>query len=431
MQYRYLMGIALLPTSTIAAMLDLNQDAKQLRSIESAGIISQDIHNADPAETFGPNSCVSVSRSNKGSCVISTNCGDNNISALEFAFVCYNPGTSVPHALHSFGIGGFEGSEVFDSGVRCQRCSTVQNAFAGFDQTSMNLARTLPLGHTAPSGDLGTLKEMKPMEAAFYGPKACISTFRSPAGTCIVQTRCQNADLSIYDVGITCLDKSGDYTRYLFGKGNFEKEETFDTRIECEVCLGVGAESGEQQIHGVLPKQLVEDVNTLKDEVLALKLEVRALQNGAGNPHPGTMKVEAPSPAPLVAAKKAPVREITNAEKGLDMNGNPLAPAPAMVAAPAEKLEAHEVKPFAGNDGADAPTAPKAGPPNAAAAPAGGAAAPAAGGHGGHGGHSLATIPSSISAMDVDDAVEEEPIVVHHKRPTPSPLQDLLRRLAN
>merc|ERR1719379_3155721 len=198
-----------------------------------------------------------------------------------------------------------------------------------------------------PQGAMGQMKELNPMEAAFYGPQACVAAFRSPAGTCVVQTRCGKADLSTFDIGITCLDKSGDYTRYLFGKGNFEKEETFDTRIECEVCLGVGAESGEQQIHGVLPKQLVEDVNTLKDEVLALKLEVRALQNGAGNPHPGTMKVEAPSP-PLAAAKKAPVREITNAEKGLDAHGNPLAPAPATVAAPAEKLEAHEVRPFGG-----------------------------------------------------------------------------------
>jgi len=423
---QYLLGNVFLPATVMAAMLDLNHDAKQLRSLSSLKDASEELAGhgvADPAETFGPNSCASVGRSDKGSCVISTNCGDKNISTLEFAFVCYNPGTSVPHALHSFGIGGFEANEVFDSGVRCIRCSTVQNAFAGFDQTSMNLARTLPLGHTAPSGDLGTLKEMTPQEAAFYGPKACISTFRSPAGTCIVQTRCKDADLSKHDVGITCLDKTGDYTRYLFGKGNFEQEETFDTRIECEVCLGVGSESGEQQIHGVLPKQLVEDVNTLKDEVLALKLEVRALQNGAGRP--GTMKPEA-SP-PLAAAKTAPKKELTNAEKGLDIHGNPLAPAPAMVAAPAEKLEAHEVRQYNGAEGNDdkagAPTKALAGAPSAAAAPASG--------HGG-GHHSLATIPATMSAMDVEEVMEEEePIVVHHKRPTPSPLQELLRRLAN
>lgn len=423
----------MLPTMVVAALLDLKEHDSRgvLRSLTNTKSLSEDVvahqYNvvADPVETFGPNSCASVSRSPKGSCVISTNCGSKNISSLEFAFVCYNPGTSVPHALHSFGIGGFESTEVFDSGVRCQRCSTVQNAFAGFDQTSMNLARSLPLGHTAPSGDLGTLKEMVPQEAAFYGPKACISTFRSPAGTCIVQTRCGTSDISAYDVGITCLDKSGDYTRYLFGKGNFEKEETFDTRIECEVCLGVGAESGEQQIHGAIPKQLVEDVNTLKDEVLALKLEVRAMQTGAG-----AMKIEPKDE--LVAAPKKKERELTNAEKGLDKHGNPLAPAPAMVAAPAERLEDHEVKQFVTPDEkAAAPTAPSPASPAAAGAPAK-ASAPAAAAHGGH--HSLATIPASVSTIDMnlEDAVHEEPVFIHTKqRPAPSPLQDLLRRLAN
>jgi len=320
----------------------------------------------------------------------------------------------------------------------------------------MNLARSLPLGHTAPSADLGTLKEMTPQEAAFYGPQACISTFRSPAGTCIVQTRCQSTDITMYDVGITCLDKSGDYTRYLFGKGNFEKEETFDTRIECEVCLGVGAESGEQQIHGAIPKQLVEDVNTLKDEVLALKLEVRALQTGAG--HPGGHFQEDTGDE-LVAAKVSPFSEkakknkhvLTNAEKGLDQHGNPLAPAPAVAAAPAEKLEAHEVKSFAHGAAPPAAAAPSSG--HASAPSSGHASAPS------HGGHSLAdvgyesmdmipapmsamdatlsamdaTIPAKVSAMDFNDAAQdsEETVVVHHRRPTPSPLQDLLRRLAN
>jgi hypothetical protein len=269
---------------------------------------------------------------------------------------------------------------------------------------------------------------MVPQEAAFYGPGACISTFRSPAGTCIIQTRCQKTDVSIYDVGITCLDKSGDYTRYLFGKGNFEKEETFDTRIECEVCLGVGAESGEQQIHGALPKQLVEDVNTLKDEVLALKLEVRALQTGAGKT--GSMAIEEPKEKLVKAPTK---KELTNAEKGLDRHGNPLAPAPAMVAAPAEKLEDHEVKAFSPpTEPAASPTVPAKAPAPAQAPAEAKSPAPAPPAHGGH--HSLATIPESVSAMvmNLDNAAEEEPIFVHQKqRPTTSPLQDLLRRLAN
>jgi len=430
----YFRGL-LLPTMATAAWLSLSSlstdhDSRALRSLttSSTALVSgvEGGAHKDTPETFGPNSCATVSRSSKGTCVISTSCGDNNVSAVEFAFVCYNPGSSVPHALHSFGMGGFEAVETFDSSVKCQRCSTVQNAFTGFDQSSMNM-NSLPMGRT-PSGDMGTLKEMTPQEAAFYGPKACISAFKSPAGTCIVQTRCGNTDISMFDVGITCLDKSGDYTRYLFGKGNFEKEETFDTRIECEVCLGVGSESGDQQIHGVLPKQLVEDVNTLKDEVLALKLEVRALQNGA----PNSKAPEESARGELAAAVKAPVK--TNAEKGLDVNGNPLAPAPARVAAPADKLEEHEVKAFDGN--VAAPKKPEPAPSPAVGAPSPAKApVPAPASTGGH--HSLASITGGhhelpmIPAADVDEVFEEEPVIIHHKHPTPSPLQELLRSLAN
>merc|ERR1719310_245019 len=280
-------------------------------------------------DNFGPGNCVSLTRSAKGTCVINTHCGSANLSQVEFAFVCYNPGTSVPHALHSFGMGGFDPIETFDSSVQCARCSTVQSALSGFNG-GLNWARSLPLGGTA-GGALGTMKEMSPSEAAFYGPKACVAAFRSPAGTCIVQTRCAKADLSTFDIGITCLDKSGDYTRYLFGKGAFENEETFDTRIECEVCLGVGAESGQQQVHGVLPKQLVEDVNLLKDEVLALKLEVRALQGG-GKPSTGDLA----TPNPAHGKKVSPDGDGSDKSDG-DL-GEKLAPAPAMAAAPAGNL---------------------------------------------------------------------------------------------
>jgi hypothetical protein len=85
---------------------------------------------------------------------------------------------------------------------------------------------------------------MAPQKASFYGPNACISTFRAPLGTCIVQTKCKNADISNFDVGITCVDKRGAYTQHLFGIGKFALNETFDTAIECERCLGVDSESG-------------------------------------------------------------------------------------------------------------------------------------------------------------------------------------------
>merc|ERR1712060_47783 len=92
---------------------------------------------------------------------------------------------------------------------------------------------------------------------------------------------CTNADISDFNTGVTCLDKSGGYVRYLFGRGAFQSEETFDTRIECELCLGV-SEDEPRQIKGVVPKQLVEDVNALKVEVAMLREEVETIRSGSG-----------------------------------------------------------------------------------------------------------------------------------------------------
>lgn len=69
-------------------------------------------------ENFGPNSCVALTRSTGGSCVISTNCQGADITQTEFAFDCVN--TEV--VRHSFGVGGFEANEEFDTEVKCARC---------------------------------------------------------------------------------------------------------------------------------------------------------------------------------------------------------------------------------------------------------------------------------------------------------------------
>jgi len=126
------------------------------------------------------------------------------------------------------------------------------------------------------------LNSADPAKAAFYGPSACIATFKSPAGSCIVQTRCVNADITDFNIGVTCLDKSGDYIRYLYGRNSFEPEETFDTRVECELCLGVSEDPDMRQLKGVVPKQLVEDVNALKIEVRSLKEQVNEIMIAKG-----------------------------------------------------------------------------------------------------------------------------------------------------
>lgn len=266
-------------------------------------------------DTFGPENCISLSRSKSGTCMVTTSCGSNNISNVEFAFVCFNPGTKVPHALHSFGRGGFAAAEVFDTGVNCAQCTSVDTAFSAGSPLIRNALRALPKGWlsnaTSEAGGpliapvsttssparkrvstpLGTsddatipgagqVREMKTAQAAFYGPSACVATFLSPAGTCLVQTRCAKAELAGFNVGITCLDKIGDYARYMFGVGVFDAEETFDTRLECEQCLGVSEDPAYRQINGVLPKQIMDDVSSLKDEVQMLRAEIGAILQG-------------------------------------------------------------------------------------------------------------------------------------------------------
>jgi hypothetical protein len=135
---------------------------------------------------------------------------------------------------------------------------------------------SLSLDNAAPY-DLKEMADFVPKEAAVFGPDYCISTFRAPAGTCLIRTRCADSDLSKFNVGLTCLDKSGGYTRYLFGKDTFKKEETFDTLVSCEQCLGVGAESSMSAMHGLIPRKLVEDVGALKVDVQTLNEKIRVL----------------------------------------------------------------------------------------------------------------------------------------------------------
>jgi len=256
----------------------------------------------------------------------------------------------MPRALHSFGRGGFEAEETFDTGVSCASCSSVDSAFQTGGPLLRSALSALPMqsarGFSAGASD----EEMQPSQAAYFGPSACISTYRASEGTCVVQTKCKDVDISNFAVGVTCLDKVGDYTRYIFGKGGFDPEESFDTRLECEACLGVGEDPVLQQLQGALPKMLVEDVNSLKGIVKNLVEEVNTLTQGAAakklsgamaqnvtgevkDNSQATTQVEktqevTPTIAPLGGATMVPYDE--------------LAPAPALAAAPAAHKEGVE-----------------------------------------------------------------------------------------
>jgi hypothetical protein len=261
----------------------------QKAAVPLAGLLQVQLAHQQPRDSFGPGHCVSLSKSGDGSCVVRTECKGKNISDTEVAFVCMNPGLTMPYALHSFGRGSFKVEETFDTRVRCKTCQSVDTAFREGDSMVQNALAALPLSRLPSMSpddspalyDPKELAAFVPKEAAVFGPDYCISTFRAPAGTCLIRTRCADSDLSSFNVGLTCLDKSGGYTRYLFGKDTFSKEETFDTLVSCEKCLGVGAESSMSAMHGLIPRKLVEDVGALKVDVQTLNEKIRVLQGGS------------------------------------------------------------------------------------------------------------------------------------------------------
>lgn len=312
--------------------------------------------------TFGPNKCVGLSTTTGGTCMIKTECGAADTSFVEFAFICFNPASTMPHTLHSFGRGGFAPSESYDTGVECNECTSVDFALRD-GGTVLPGAMGFSASGSAPNQALTLdMQAGKSTETAFYGPSACIATFLSPQSTCMIQTRCKGIDLAAFTMGVTCLDQTGDYTRYIFGKDGFASEETFDTLIQCNACIGSG-DRAPQQLNGVLPKSLVQDVNVLKSEVKFLRQNLNAMlaesakgkQNSTNSSISTTDLVRAPSPQDIghghkmfeqqrtqtLAGAPSPSSRtaVTSYARSANVQAN-LAPAPSLASAPSGSLPA-------------------------------------------------------------------------------------------
>merc|ERR1719487_2730659 len=72
------------------------------------------------AEHYGPQNCVSIARTAKGSCALKTECKGVDTSNFEFAFSCQSRDGSFTR--HSFGLGGFDDEEEYDTEVKCLSC---------------------------------------------------------------------------------------------------------------------------------------------------------------------------------------------------------------------------------------------------------------------------------------------------------------------
>merc|ERR1719327_2519965 len=113
-----------------------------------------------------------------------------------------------------------------------------------------------------------------PSYAAFYGPGGCVTTYKGPAGTCIMETSCEGESMANYTYGLMC-DKGGERVRHVFMGDAFDPVESFDTLIECDLCLGLDT-AGSVGIG--------QEVGELKDEVKVLTEKVAKLEGGSSEP---------------------------------------------------------------------------------------------------------------------------------------------------
>jgi len=291
---------------------------------------------------FGPQNCVSLSRSAAGSCVLSTDCEYVDITKTEFAFNCV---TGDGIVRHSFGTGGFDASEEFDTDVKCDRCdkpapietlpakpalkkkktkrrhheevkvqpkerpaAKMLNAVpgaasftaqrrAGQQQQSAAGANAKAQTQFWPFTGTGSVVQ----DVARYGPNGCVSTYKNAEDHCIVQTDCEKSNMKKYEFGIVCVDKTGAPVRHLFGKDSFDSVETFDTLIKCDQCLGLEDVPDDVAMNGEI-NVLSGDVSNLKDMMKNISINVKMLNAEVFKAGPAP----APAPAAGAPAAKAP-----------------------------------------------------------------------------------------------------------------------------
>jgi len=276
------------------------------------------------AFSFGPQNCVSIARSTVGSCVMTTNCEGQDLSKVDFAFDCV--GTAAGIVRHSFGVGGFDSNEEFDTDVKCAKCEAVSAEDVVVKPVTKKVAVDLskpkpvkkvvtkavaPIARAAVQHRtvraatkakakfwpfVGGAK--KAPEAVKYGPNGCVSTWRSKEGHCIMKTDCKKSDISKYEFGLVCVDKVGSPVRHLFGKDSFDEEETFDTLIKCDKCLGLEDIPDAVALNGEV-MTMSRDIANLKAVMQNISINVQMLNSEV-------FKAASPGPAPAAAAGGAP-----------------------------------------------------------------------------------------------------------------------------
>jgi hypothetical protein len=331
-----------------------------------------------------------VDRSEAGTCVLRTQCDPKiDLEKTEFAFLCVLKDGEVQK--HSYGEGGFGAAETFDSSVACEQCLLPTMALslesataeagpdkvdkkededdkaddADDDDKNVNLKAEkkdekkadkkkegLPtdLNHKDLMHDKNESKREVYLKSVFakhpnssvpvngslkatskYGPDGCISTYVSPKNTCMMKTDCkkqaESGALKNYDFGLTCVDEDGKSTRHLFGTNSFDSEETFDTLIDCKLCIGLDVSKMEKK------ESLATAVGKLEEEVKALATGIKEVQGNVSVLNKEVFKDDKKEKAPGFMLHKVEQKETEEVGKNeaevTDSTDEEEAPAPA------------------------------------------------------------------------------------------------------
>merc|ERR1719174_3065960 len=113
-----------------------------------------------------------------------------------------------------------------------------------------------------------TMVAVPPSYAAFYGPGGCVTTYKGPSGTCVMETSCEGENMEGFTYGLMCV-KGSERVRHVFMGDAFDPVESFDTLIDCDLCLGLDSAGS---------IGLGQEVSALKDEVKVLAEKVEKLE---------------------------------------------------------------------------------------------------------------------------------------------------------
>lgn len=106
-------------TGTAAATVETTKQKEEINAQEDAALTKEDEVIADRV-SYGPGKCISTYKSTGGTCIVETDCTQEQVAEYEFGMVCAEPDGTL--TKHVFGKNSFTNKEAFDTLIECKQC---------------------------------------------------------------------------------------------------------------------------------------------------------------------------------------------------------------------------------------------------------------------------------------------------------------------